>query len=70
MRYLPILILSPCRPPPSLFHCEHLERRGPGWWLFIVPTGHARRKLRDMPVGACGFRPKATPPPVIKGEAL
>ncbi|GJP58629.1 hypothetical protein CLOP_g1003 [Closterium sp. NIES-67] len=56
----PVLLLTHCLPPPSIFHCRHLVASLAGSWLFAIPPPAMRARLRNAPVGTCQLYP--TPP--------
>ncbi|CAI5489812.1 unnamed protein product [Closterium sp. Naga37s-1] len=56
----PVLLLTHCLPPPSIFHCSHLVASVAASWLFAIPPPAMRARLRNAPVGTCQLYP--TPP--------
>ncbi|CAI5988761.1 unnamed protein product [Closterium sp. NIES-64] len=56
--WMPVVVLSDCRPPPNLFHCNRLVHRDGPVWLFNLTVADMRRRLQ--PVGNCAL---ATPEP-------
>ncbi|CAI5488003.1 unnamed protein product [Closterium sp. Naga37s-1] len=58
--WMPVVVLSDCRPPPNLFHCNRLVHRDGPVWLFNLTVADMRRRLQ--PVGNCAL---ATPEPQL-----
>ncbi|CAI5519144.1 unnamed protein product [Closterium sp. Naga37s-1] len=58
--WMPVVVLSDCRPPPNLFHCNRLVHRDGPAWLFNLTVADMRRRLQ--PVGNCAL---ATPEPQL-----
>ncbi|GJP37080.1 hypothetical protein CLOM_g21524 [Closterium sp. NIES-68] len=62
--WLPLLLLSPCRPPPNLFHCSRLVRNEGPVWLFNVSAADVAPRIQ--PLGSCGMaQPIKGDPPAI-----
>ncbi|CAI7920870.1 unnamed protein product, partial [Closterium sp. NIES-53] len=53
----PVLLLTHCLPPPSIFHCRHLVASVAASWLFAIPPPVMRARLRNAPVGTCQLYP-------------
>ncbi|GJP35081.1 hypothetical protein CLOM_g19580 [Closterium sp. NIES-68] len=51
--WLPVVLLSACRPPPNLFHCSRLVRREGGVWLYNLTANDML--TRAQPLGSCAM---------------
>ncbi|GJP54158.1 hypothetical protein CLOM_g13259, partial [Closterium sp. NIES-68] len=58
--WLPLVIVSPCRPPPNLFHCRFLARAEPvahgaegDVWVYNVTASDMRARIQ--PAGSCAM---------------
>ncbi|CAI5479946.1 unnamed protein product [Closterium sp. Yama58-4] len=62
--WLPLLLISPCRPPPNLFHCSRLVRNEGSAWLFNMSAADVAPNIQ--PLGSCGMaQPTRQDPPAV-----
>ncbi|GJP79900.1 hypothetical protein CLOP_g10115 [Closterium sp. NIES-67] len=51
--WLPVVLLSACRPPPNLFHCSLLMRQEGDVWLYNLTANDML--IRMQPLGSCAM---------------
>ncbi|CAI5468303.1 unnamed protein product [Closterium sp. Yama58-4] len=51
--WLPVVLLSACRPPPNLFHCSRLVARDGDTWLYNLTASEMRTRIQ--PLGSCAM---------------
>ncbi|GJP53543.1 hypothetical protein CLOM_g12700 [Closterium sp. NIES-68] len=57
--WLPVVLLSPCRPPPNLFHCSRLVRREGDVWLYNLTANGMLTRVQ--PLGSCAMAQPINP---------
>ncbi|CAI5951221.1 unnamed protein product, partial [Closterium sp. NIES-65] len=51
--WLPVMLLSACRPPPNLFHCSRLVAREGDTWLYNLTASDMLTRVQ--PLGSCAM---------------
>ncbi|CAI5493077.1 unnamed protein product, partial [Closterium sp. Naga37s-1] len=51
--WLPVVLLSACRPPPNLFHCSRLVTREGDTWLYNLTANDMLTRVQ--PLGSCAM---------------
>ncbi|CAI5530638.1 unnamed protein product [Closterium sp. Naga37s-1] len=51
--WLPVVLLSSCRPPPNLFHCSRLVTREGDTWLYNLTASDMLTRVQ--PLGSCSM---------------
>ncbi|CAI5951276.1 unnamed protein product [Closterium sp. NIES-65] len=51
--WLPVVLLSACRPPPNLFHCSRLVTREGDTWLYNLTASDMLTRVQ--PLGSCAL---------------
>ncbi|CAI7879368.1 unnamed protein product [Closterium sp. NIES-53] len=51
--WLPVVLLSACRPPPNLFHCSRLATRKGDTWLYNLTANDMLTRVQ--PLGSCAM---------------